>query len=302
MRPAVQHEEVEQEQHDDPADERGPRQAGSVPSPRPDPGSLRVALYRSRRERADRRQGPAPLRRGRRRRHAHQRPRARRRVRPRADDPPRADGDRAGAGQVRDRGRAGAERPRHDGWVTLRGAEPRAVAVGRPRPARGWSSSARSATSRPRRSRRRARRSSCRCCSSWRSRRRTPTGRARATAETSQTAPAAPESLLDAGDTALLAGDYTAAVRFTRRARPRRVPALRQRIAASLVTQARTAQRERAYVRAIRLARRAARFGRAPGGERDRPAVPRRAGPPPRGAARASATRQRATPTTTDAG
>ena len=87
----------------------------------------------------------------------------------------------------------------------------------------------------------------------------------RATAETAQTAPSAPDSLLDRANTALLAGDYTAAVRFTRRADPDRVPALRRRIAASLVTQAQTAQRRRAYVRAIQLSRRAARYGRAPG-------------------------------------
>ena len=87
----------------------------------------------------------------------------------------------------------------------------------------------------------------------------------RATAETQQTAPSAPDSLLDRANSALLAGDYTAAVRFTRHADPSRVPPLRQRIAASLTTQARTAQRNRAYVRAIKLARRAARYGRAPG-------------------------------------
>ena len=87
----------------------------------------------------------------------------------------------------------------------------------------------------------------------------------RATADTQQTAPATPETLLDRANTALLAGDYREAVRLTREADPERVAALRQRIAASLTTQARTAQRNRAYVRAIKLARRAARFGRAPG-------------------------------------
>ena len=87
----------------------------------------------------------------------------------------------------------------------------------------------------------------------------------RATAETSKTAPSAPDSLLDRANTALLAGDYTAAVRFTREADPSKVPALRQRISSALVTQAKAAQGRRAYVRAIKLARRAARFGRAPG-------------------------------------
>ena len=87
----------------------------------------------------------------------------------------------------------------------------------------------------------------------------------RATAETQRTAPSAPDSLLDRANTALLAGDYTAAVRYTHQADPARVPALRQRIAAALTTQAKAAQRRRAYVRAIKLARRAARYGRAPG-------------------------------------
>jgi hypothetical protein len=87
----------------------------------------------------------------------------------------------------------------------------------------------------------------------------------RATAETQQTSPASPPPLLEQADTALLAGDYTEAVRLTREADPSKVPALRERIAASLTTQARTAQRNRAYVRAIKLARRAARFGKAPG-------------------------------------
>lgn len=87
----------------------------------------------------------------------------------------------------------------------------------------------------------------------------------RATAETQQTSPASPPPLLEQADTALLAGDYTEAVRLTREADPSRVPALRRKIAASLTNQARTAQRNRAYVRAIKLARRAARFGKAPG-------------------------------------
>jgi hypothetical protein len=86
----------------------------------------------------------------------------------------------------------------------------------------------------------------------------------RAAADT-QTAATPPTSLSEQANAALLAGDYTRAVRLTREATPTRVPALRRRIAASLTTQARTAQRNRAYVRAIKLARRAARFGEAPG-------------------------------------
>jgi hypothetical protein len=73
---------------------------------------------------------------------------------------------------------------------------------------------------------------------------------------------------LQEADTALLAGDYATAVQLTRRADPAKVPALRARIAASLVSQAATAQRGRAYVRAIQLSRRAARYGRAPGASR----------------------------------
>lgn len=80
-----------------------------------------------------------------------------------------------------------------------------------------------------------------------------------------QTAATPPTSLSEQANAALLAGDYTRAVRLTREAAPTRVPALRRRIAASLTNQARTAQRNRAYVRAIKLARRAARFGAAPG-------------------------------------
>jgi hypothetical protein len=72
-------------------------------------------------------------------------------------------------------------------------------------------------------------------------------------------------SLQEQADDALLAGDYTKAVRLTREAEASKVPALREKIALSLVNQARAAQRQRAYVKAIKLARRAARFGRAPG-------------------------------------
>ena len=87
-------------------------------------------------------------------------------------------------------------------------------------------------------------------------------GRAAADTQTALT-PAA--SLSEQANAALLAGNYTEAVRLTRQATPTKVPALRRRIAASLTNQARTAQRNRAYVRAIKLARRAARFGKAPG-------------------------------------
>ena len=86
----------------------------------------------------------------------------------------------------------------------------------------------------------------------------------RAGAETTSAA-ASEQTLLQRSDTALLAGDYTAAVRFMKQADPDRVPVLRQRIATALTNQARAAQRARAYVRAIQLARRAARYGRAPG-------------------------------------
>jgi hypothetical protein len=71
--------------------------------------------------------------------------------------------------------------------------------------------------------------------------------------------------LLDRADSALLAGDYKLAIKLTEQAEPLRVPRLRAQVAGSLLHQARTAQRGRAYVRAIRLSRRAARFGRAPG-------------------------------------
>jgi hypothetical protein len=71
--------------------------------------------------------------------------------------------------------------------------------------------------------------------------------------------------LLDDANTAYLAGDYKRAVKLTTSADPARVPLLRAQVVSSLLHQARTAQRGRAYVRAIRLSRRAARFGRAPG-------------------------------------
>jgi hypothetical protein len=75
-------------------------------------------------------------------------------------------------------------------------------------------------------------------------------------------------SLLDRAESAFLAGDYRQAVRLTAAADPSRVAPMRGQIVTSLLSQARTAQRGRAYVRAIRLSRRAARFGRAPGAAR----------------------------------
>lgn len=70
---------------------------------------------------------------------------------------------------------------------------------------------------------------------------------------------------LERADDALLAGDYRLAVRLTQQADAGRVPALRAKIAGALVQQARAAQRQGAYVKAIQLSRRAARYGRAPG-------------------------------------
>lgn len=74
-----------------------------------------------------------------------------------------------------------------------------------------------------------------------------------------------PPTLAEQARTALRTGDYTLAVRLTKRDDPSAVPALRATIAEELVEKARAAQRERAYVKAIQLARRAARYGRAPG-------------------------------------
>lgn len=64
---------------------------------------------------------------------------------------------------------------------------------------------------------------------------------------------------------AVRAGEYRTAVRLVTAADPAALPALRTRISEKLVADARTAQREGAYVRAIKLARRAARYGSAPG-------------------------------------
>jgi hypothetical protein len=80
-----------------------------------------------------------------------------------------------------------------------------------------------------------------------------------------ESTPRASTSPPDPAAAALREGDYTLAVRLTRQSDPAAVPALRARIARELVRQARAAQREKAYVRAIQRARRAARYGRAPG-------------------------------------
>jgi len=60
-------------------------------------------------------------------------------------------------------------------------------------------------------------------------------------------------------------GDYLAAMRLTRAADPARVPDLRTRIAGALLVDARAALAQRRYVRAVQLAKRAQRYGRAPG-------------------------------------
>lgn len=64
---------------------------------------------------------------------------------------------------------------------------------------------------------------------------------------------------------AVRAGEYRTAVRLVRSADPEQLPALRAQIARALTTEARMAQGRKAYVRAIKLARRAARYGQAPG-------------------------------------
>jgi hypothetical protein len=122
----------------------------------------------------------------------------------------------------------------------------------------------------------------------------------RADAGTSTTSAPQQSTLLQRADDALLATDYTTAVRLTRQADAARVPALRRRIAAALTAQARAAQRERAYVRAIKLARRAARYGRAPGAT----TIVRqsRAGLDLRREEQRRAAREAAAPATTDGG
>lgn len=63
---------------------------------------------------------------------------------------------------------------------------------------------------------------------------------------------------------AIRAGEYRTAVRLTAAADARQVPAVRAAISRKLLADARAAQRTGAYVRAIKLARRAARYGPAP--------------------------------------
>jgi hypothetical protein len=76
-----------------------------------------------------------------------------------------------------------------------------------------------------------------------------------------QAAPATP-------DAALRAGDYRRAIALAEATDPARIAEVRGRAISTLTAQAMAAQREGAYVRAIRLARRAARFGSAPGTRR----------------------------------
>jgi hypothetical protein len=76
------------------------------------------------------------------------------------------------------------------------------------------------------------------------------------------------QALLDRADTALLAGDYWQAIGLTRQADPSRVAGVRETVVTALLTQARTARRNGRHADAIRLVRRAARFGRAPGARR----------------------------------
>ena len=80
-------------------------------------------------------------------------------------------------------------------------------------------------------------------------------------------APAAP-SLVEQADAAMLAADYKRALDLTSRAAPSRVPAVRRTIVSALMSRARSAQRGGSYAQAIRLARRATRFGSAPGAAR----------------------------------
>jgi hypothetical protein len=80
-------------------------------------------------------------------------------------------------------------------------------------------------------------------------------------------APPAP-SLLAQADAAMLAADYKRALELTSRGAPLRVPALRGEIVSALMSRARSAQRAGSYAQAIRLARRASRFGSAPGAAR----------------------------------
>ena len=84
----------------------------------------------------------------------------------------------------------------------------------------------------------------------------------------SRAAPPPAPSALDRAEAAMLAADYKGALALTEQAAPARVPALRRTIVSALMSRARSSQRAGAYAQAIRLARRAARFGSAPGAAR----------------------------------
>jgi len=86
-------------------------------------------------------------------------------------------------------------------------------------------------------------------------------------AATTRTAPVqdARSEQLARAERAFAEGDYLAAMRLTRAADPARVPDLRTRIAGALLVDARAALAQRRYVRAVQLAKRAQRYGRAPG-------------------------------------
>jgi hypothetical protein len=75
-------------------------------------------------------------------------------------------------------------------------------------------------------------------------------------------------SALEQADAAMLAADYKRALSLTAQADARRVPALRRVIVSALMARARASQRAGSYAQAIRLARRAARFGSAAGAAR----------------------------------
>jgi hypothetical protein len=70
---------------------------------------------------------------------------------------------------------------------------------------------------------------------------------------------------LERAQTALLRADYKTAIALTEQAAPARVPQVRATVVSALLARARSAQRQGQYAKAIRLARRASRFGRAPG-------------------------------------
>jgi hypothetical protein len=75
-------------------------------------------------------------------------------------------------------------------------------------------------------------------------------------------------SALEESHRALLEGDYRAAVKLAERGDPKLVAATRRQVVASLMLDARVAQLEGRHAEVIRLARRAARFGHAPGARR----------------------------------